>query len=125
MRAEFLNVRCSLIDETFAGALAAVNDLPKDEYAAFLNRLLSEVLSEWATQSVNSKPVVLIAPEDAGFIKSGGVEIRPDARVSLGVILLSTDGRVEYENTVGSRINMVKAELMPLLDKILFAKADT
>jgi len=123
--AALLNVRCALIDEAFNKAAEAVRGLPGNEYAELLNRLFFEALEALAGQSPDSKPVVLVAPEDAALIKSGGAEIRPDARVSLGVILRSTDGRVEYENTVGSRIGMVKPEMMPILDKILFDKTKT
>ncbi|MBI5970433.1 MAG: hypothetical protein HY884_04700 [Deltaproteobacteria bacterium] len=119
--AAILDVRCSLIDEAFNGALQAVKALPKDEYAILLNRLLDEAMDALADK--DSKPVALVAPVDAALIKSGRAEIRPDARVSFGIILQSTDGRVVNENTMSSRIGMVKPELMPILDKILFDKA--
>ncbi len=120
-----LSVRCALIAGAFSKAAEAVRKLPGYEYAELLNRLLAEAMEVWAAHGNASRPVVLAAPEDAGLIAGAGAEIKPNGRVSLGVMLQSNDGRVEYENTVGSRLNLVRPEMMPILDRILFDKTKT
>lgn len=114
-----LGVRHHLMDEVFARSLKRFKELPKDEYAKLLNSLYAETKADWLRAGITEKPIVLISESDAGLIKDQA-DFRFDASVSLGVVFVSFDARLRFENTIQSRMAKARTELIPVINKVLF-----
>lgn len=113
-----LEARHKAIDEVFRAAAASVGGLSKPAYAALIRGLYDGLKSGW---NLDEPPVVYVRPTDIGLIPNDGFDVKPDAGVGFGVVFASKDNRVRYENTVESRIKMMKANLVPVIDRLLFA----
>lgn len=101
-------------------ALTRFRELPSERYAALLGFFYEETKRSWQKDRPLEKPVVLLNPSDMGLLKDAGVEFRPDESVSIGVVFVSEDLKMRYENTAVSRLKRARAALEPLLNSILF-----
>lgn len=90
----------------------------RGDYKAVINGFLDELLKEW-DQAAFGAPTALLNPVDIGLVKRDGLEFRPDALVKLGVVLVSTDGAIRFENTVGSRLKKAERLLCARLDRLI------
>lgn len=120
-KAAGLQARQDSIEEVFGAVAARINKLNADEYAALIRGLYELLKAEW---TLDESFVVSINPQDAGLLRDNGVEVRPDATVTHGVVLTTKDGKVRYENTVASRIKMMRANLVPVINKSLFGDTE-
>lgn len=114
-----LRARHGLIDQVLRDTLERFRSMSGHEYSVVLNGLYEELKREWDA-SGEDRPIVLVNPADTGLLNDGYGEVRADKDVSLGVVFTSKDGKVRFDNTVPSRLRKSRAELMPLLDKLLF-----
>ncbi len=112
-----LKARHEIIEKVLDDALEGFKGLPREEYAEVLKSLYEELKKEWGSRE---KPVVLVNPEDTGFIKEASFEVRPDPDVRLGAVFVSGDGRIRYENTIPSRIKSIRPDLVAAVEKTLF-----
>lgn len=115
-----LKARRELIDDVFSEAVKSLNGLPGDRYEEFLGRLFGELKAEWAKDRGKEKPVALVNPADMGIIKDHEIEFKPDPKIEAGVVFVSADNRLRYENTVPSRVARIRADLLPNINKMLF-----
>ncbi|MFQ5735309.1 MAG: V-type ATP synthase subunit E family protein [Thermodesulfobacteriota bacterium] len=117
-----LSVRHEMAEEVFRRVTERVEGLPPEQYARLLGRLYEELKKDWFGAKEPSAHAVLINPKDAGLVSFSGVEFRPDEGVSLGVVFVSDDGRLRYENTVSSRIKKTRDTLVSMIDGILLGR---
>lgn len=115
-----LKARRELIDDVFSEAVKSLNGLPKDRYEEFLGMLFSELKAEWAKDRGKEKPIALVNPADMGIIKDHEIELKPDPKIEAGLVFVSADNRLRYENTVSSRVARIRADLLPNINKMLF-----
>ena len=118
-----LSVRSEMAEEVLKRVEQGFKDLPRERYSALLNRFYSELKADWFEAHEPSAHLVLINPADMGLVKDTEAEFKADDGVSLGVVFVSKDGRLRYENTVSSRIWKGRDALLPMVDGILTGKA--
>ena len=114
-----LSVRSEMAEEVLKRVEQGFKDLPRERYSALLNRFYSELKADWFEAHEPSAHLVLINPADMGLVKDTEAEFKADDGVSLGVVFVSKDGRLRYENTVSSRIWKGRDALLPMVDGIL------
>jgi len=118
-----LTVRSEMAEEVLRRVEQGFKDLPREQYGALINRFYSELKADWFEAHEPSAHLVLLNPADMGLIKDPEAEFKADEGVSLGVVFVSKDGRLRYENTVSSRIWKGRDALLPMVDGILTGKA--
>lgn len=118
---EKLKVRHALIERAMEEAGKRFSSMPEDEYRRLLARLFSELKSDWERGRPGEGPVVFVNPADVGLIETS-YEVRPDSRVSLGVVFASSDGTVRFENSVPGRLSRAKAVMVPAMNELLFGE---
>ena len=114
-----LSVRSEMADEVLRRVEQGFKMLPREQYSALLNRFYSELKADWFEAHEPSAHLVLLNPEDMELVKDPEAEFRADEGVFLGVVFVSKDGRLRYENTVSSRIWKGRDILLPMVDGIL------
>ncbi len=114
-----LKVREGLIEKVFEETLKRLEGLPGEKREALVARLYEELKNDWARRSVE-RPLILVNPSDAGAIKDGWGAVMGDSSVSLGVIFVSTDKKIVFDNTIESRLKRAQRALLPRIDAMLF-----
>ena len=111
--------RWDAIDRVFDLALSRFKELPRPEYGELLGRFHDELMLAWDA-TLAGEPIVLINPQDIQLLGRVGAAVRPDDTVSLGVVFVSADGRIRFENTVSSRMNRLRKPAVIRVYKTLF-----
>ena len=91
-------------------------------YKDILIKLLREAIERWGEEIKTDDFIVYVSEEDLSFLKnfSNDAEIKADRDMKEGVILISKDNRFRLINTLKSRMERAKADILPSLNKILF-----
>lgn len=118
---EKLGVRRRLIDGAILESEKRFGALPKDDYSKLLGQLFIELEKMWQKERPGEMPVVLVASTDAGLFKTP-YEVREDGGVKSGVVFVSADNAVLFENTVASRLEKGRAALVPAINEMLFGE---
>ncbi len=113
-----LSVRHEIIEGVLKEAEQSFRGLPNEEYSRLINNLYGELKNDWPFEAGNA--IALVNPNDAGLIKDGFAQVKPDAGVTLGVVFTSKDGRIRFENTVRSRIQKARSSLLTAINKTVF-----
>ena len=104
-----------------------LGDIQKNrDYPVVLERLLKEALAEWNGSMKGRDAQVIAAKRDIPLLKKikasdDNYEIVPDEAeaVSSGVVIASKDRRFRITNTLLSRLERAKGELVSVIDKAL------
>jgi len=104
-----------------------LGDIQKNrDYPVVLERLLKEALAEWNGSMKGRDAQVIAAKRDIPLLKKikasdDNYEIVPDEAeaVSSGVVIASKDRRFRITNTLISRLERAKGELVSVIDKAL------
>lgn len=116
---ELLRARHEAINAAIEEAGRRIRRLPPEEYSRLILSFHEEARRVWDSE-IGSPPLLRVNPEDARIFKERGVEAVPDERVSLGVLLVSTDGRIRFENTLSSRTEKARKRISSGINSILF-----
>lgn len=114
-----LAIRHELADRAVNDAQERFASLPKEEYSGFLGQLFSELKSEWDIERPGEVPVVLVNQADMGLLKTD-LKVREDNGVRLGVVFVSGDGKIRFENTVAARLSKGRTVMAPAINEMLF-----
>lgn len=124
-----LNQRQAAIAKVLRCAHNRFKQIPKDKaYPDILKRLLSEAVDNWRNYMKGEKALIAASKEDASVFKSlkhiADCEIIPDerGRMSPGVIIISKDKRYKVTNTLESRLDKARPELVSIIDRALFGE---
>ena len=104
-----------------------LGDIQKNrDYPVVLERLLKEALAEWNGSMKGRDAQIIAAKRDIPLLKKirasdDNYEIVPDEAeaVSSGVVIASKDRRFRITNTLLSRLERAKGELVSVIDKAL------
>lgn len=111
--------RWAAIDHAFELALSRFKEMPRPEYGELLGRFHDELARAWDA-ALAGEPIVLINPQDVQLLGRVGATVRPDDTVSLGVVFVSADGRIRFENTVPSRMSRLRKPAVIRIYETLF-----
>jgi len=122
-----LDAREEVISEAFSEAVERLKNLPRDKYREVLLNLIKE-----GVEAIQGDAEVLLRKEDSRLITSTmlkelsselGFQIKKSKeRISAigGVVVRSSDGRIEVDNTFETRLERQKDELRKEVAKVLF-----
>lgn len=120
-KAACLKARQEAVESVLEAARARLSALAPGEHATLIRGLYEGLKAEWA---FDEPPVVFVNPRDVPLLRDSGVEARSDPAVVDGVVFIAPDGKVRYENTVASRMRMMRPGLVPMVDRVLFNEGE-
>jgi len=97
------------------------------DYPVILERLFEEAMDRWRIHGMGQKAMVILSKEDIPlldiFSSYSGCEIVADETGTIppGVIVTSQDGKYRVLNTLLSRLEKVRLEMIMIIDRILFS----
>lgn len=115
-----LGVRQELITRAIDEARKRFFSLKGEDHSKLIAHLYGELERDWARARHNEAPVVRVNPADVKLIRADGAIVEPDESIAAGVVFTSADGRVRFENTVSSRIERAKKDMIPAINEMLF-----
>lgn len=127
VREAILKERQAGINRVLEKTRDRLGDIQKNrDYPVVLERLLKEALAEWNGSMKGRDAQVIAAKRDIPLLKKirasdNNYEIVPDEAeaVSSGVVIASKDRRFRIANTLLSRLERAKGELVSVIDKAL------
>jgi len=109
-----------------------LKELRKDkDYPEILKRLCKEAMDGWHAMGTDFKSVptekalIMVSKQDISYLKHIlGYEIVSDESedISPGVVIMSRDKRFKIINTLHSRLEKKRTELVSMIDKMLFGE---
>jgi len=120
-----LSAREEILSELFIKAERKIFELKKGgKYSDILKRLFREAVDKGREEIDAGELVVYTSEDDLHLLKdtavSRGIEIKAGKKVAEGVIVASRDDRFKLINTLKSRMERAKTDLLPLLNHMLF-----
>ncbi|MBI3752702.1 MAG: hypothetical protein HY266_01490 [Deltaproteobacteria bacterium] len=113
------------LDEVNAG----LHELRKEkEYPEIVKRLFKEAMDRWRAFMKEEKALAVVPKQDISLFKdlssSAAYEIvaYETGDMSPGVIVIGKDERFKIINTLHSRLEMARSELVSMIDKALFGE---
>lgn len=95
-------------------------------YPDILERLFKEAMDKWRIHGIGQKAVGILLKEDIPLLKTlvsdAECEMTPDetGNMAPGVIIMSEDGKYKIINTLHSRFEKARPEMVAIIDRILF-----
>lgn len=114
-----IDSRRALMDAVFERSALAFSSIERTEYRRILNRWYDELKAAWDEAGLTAEPVVIVNPADRELLDQSGFLLKADPLVTHGLVFVSADGRVRFENTFASRLDRAREDVMPLLERIL------
>lgn len=114
-----IDCRRALIDDVFKKALISFSSLERKEYGRVLDRWYDELCIAWEDAGLTEPPIVLINPVDAPLMEKKNACLRPDPLVECGIVFVSADASVRFENTFASRLEKAREDIMPVIERML------
>ena len=118
-----ISVKSEVLSELFQKAEKKIVEIKNGgNYKDILIKLLREAIERWGEEIKTDDFIVYVSEEDLSFLKnfSNDAEIKADRDMKEGVILISKDNRFRLINTLKSRMERAKADILPSLNRILF-----
>lgn len=120
-----ISAKTEVLSELFQKAEERIIELKNGgNYKNILIKLLGEAIERWGEEIKTDDFIVYVSEEDLSLLKntdiSGEFKIQADKNIKEGVILVSTDNRFRLINTLKSRMERAKADMLPILNKVLF-----
>lgn len=116
------------LDEVNAG----LHELRKEKgYPEIMKRLFKEAMDRWRAFMKEEKALAVVPKQDLSLFKdlssSDAYEIVADetGNMSPGVIVIGKDERFKIINTLHSRLEMARSELVSMIDRTLFASQES
>lgn len=120
---ERLGTSARVLDEAWSRLQKIRGDIG---YPDLLERLFREAINKWRIHEIGQKAVVILSREDIPllktFVSDAEYEIIPDetGNMAPGVIIMSKDGKCRIINTLLSRFEKARPEMIVIIDRILF-----
>lgn len=120
-----ISAKTEVLSELFQKAEERIIELKNGgNYKNILIKLLIESVERWKDEIKTDDFIVYVSEEDLSLLKntdiSGEFKIQAGKDIKEGVILVSTDNRFRLINTLKSRMERAKADILPILNKVLF-----
>ena len=120
-----ISVKSEVVTELFQKVEERIIEFKNGgNYKDILIKLLREAVERWGEEIKTDDFIVYVSEEDLPLLKNTDIssefEIQAGEDISEGVILVSRDNRFRMVNTLKSRMEMAKADILPILNKILF-----
>ncbi|MBI5047974.1 MAG: hypothetical protein HZB54_03350 [Deltaproteobacteria bacterium] len=124
-----LKERQLAINKVLDMAYNRLEDLRHDkDYPNILKRLFKEAADKWQIYMGDTKAEVIVSKKDIAILadlnNASGFEFIPYQTENMppGIVIMSKDKKYKMVNTLDSRLEKAKAELVSTIDKILFSE---
>lgn len=120
-----LRQRQLAVTKVFECVVERLNELRKEkDYPDILKRLYKEAMDGWHDSMKDEKALVMVSKQDVSYLNNiPGCEIVSDETGDMlhgGVVIVSRDKRFKIINTLHSRLEKKKPELVSMIDSTLF-----
>ena len=120
-----ISVKSEVLSELFQKAEKKIVEIKNGgNYKDILIKLLREAIERWGEEIKTDDFIVYVSEKDLSLLKNTDIssefKIQQDKDIREGVILVSRDNRFRMVNTLKSRMERAKADILPVLNKILF-----
>jgi len=118
-----ITAKIEVLSGLFQEVEKRISELKKENlYSDILKGLFKESVENGMGEIGAGKFIVYVFEEDLPLLKniSDGIEVNTDRNMTEGVILISRDNRFRMVNTLKSRMERAKADMLPVLNEILF-----
>ncbi len=120
-----ISVKSEVLSELFQKTEKRIIEIKNGgNYKDILIKLLREAVEKWKDEIKTDDFIVYVSEEDLSLLKntdiSGEFEIQAGKDIKEGVILVSRDNKFRMVNTLKSRMERAKADMLPILNKVLF-----
>ena len=120
-----ISAKSEVLTELFQKAEKKIVEIKNGgTYKDILIKLLREAIERWGEEIKTDDFIVYVSEEDLSLLKnmdiSSEFKIQPDKDIREGVILVSRDNRFRMVNTLKSRMERAKADMLPVFNKVLF-----
>ena len=120
-----ISVKSEVLSELFQKAEKKIVEIKNGgNYKDILIKLLREAIERWVEEIKTDDFIVYVSEEDLSLLKNTDIssefEIQAGEDMREGVILVSRDNRFRMVNTLKSRMERAKADMLPVLNEILF-----
>lgn len=119
-----LRQRQLAVTKVFECVVERLNELRKEkDYPDILKRLYKEAMDGWHDSMKDEKTLVMVSKQDVSYLNNiSGCEIVSDETGDMlhGVVIMSMDKRFKIINTLHSRLEKKKPELVSMIDSTLF-----
>ena len=120
-----ISVKSEVLSELFQEAEKRISELKRGgDYKDILKGLFREVVEKGKDEISDGEFIVYVSEEDLSLLKNTDIsrefEIQAGEDIREGVILVSRDNRFRMVNTLKSRMERAKADMLPILNEILF-----
>lgn len=122
-----LRQRQLAVTKVFELAAERLNEMRKGkDYPDMLKRLCKEALDGWHDSMKGEKALIMVLKQDASYLNNtSNCEIVSDETGDMppgGVVIMSRDKRFKIINTLHSRLEKKRPEIVSMIDKMLFAE---
>lgn len=119
-----LRQRQLAVTKVFDCMVERLNELRKEkDYPDILKRLYKEAMDGWHDSMKDEKALIMVSKQDVLYLNNiSGCEIVSDETGDMlpgGVVIVSRDKRFKIINTLHSRLEKKKPELISMIDEIL------
>jgi vacuolar-type H+-ATPase subunit E/Vma4 len=118
-----ISAKSEILSELFQKAEKRIIEIKnRENYKDTLIKLLRESIERWREEIRTDDFIIYVCEDDMPLLKnfSSDVEIKTDRDMKEGVILVSRDNKFRLINTLKSRMERARTDLLPLLNKVLF-----
>lgn len=120
-----ISVKSEVLSELFQKTEKRIIEIKNEgNYKDILIKLLREAVERWKDEIKTADFIVYVSEDDLSLLKntdiSGEFEIQAGKDIREGVILVSRDNKFRMVNTLKSRMERAKADLLPVLNKVLY-----
>ena len=120
-----ISVKSEVLSELFQKTEKRIIEIKNGgNYKDILIKLLREAVEKWKDEIKTDDFIVYVSEDDLSLLKntdiSGEFEIQAGKDMREGVILVSRDNKFRMINTLKSRMERAKADMLPVLNKVLF-----
>ncbi len=117
-----ISAKTEVLSELFQKAEERIIELKN--YKDILIKLLREAIERWGEEIKTDDFIVYVSEDDLSALKNEDIssefKIQAGKDIREGVILVSKDNRFRMENTLKSRMERAKSDMLPILNKVLF-----
>ncbi|MBI5748134.1 MAG: hypothetical protein HZA00_03340 [Nitrospinae bacterium] len=120
-----ISVKTEVLSELFKKVEERIIEFKNGgNYKDILIKLLGEAIERWWEEIKSDDFIVYVSEDDLFLLKNTDIasefKIQAGKDIKEGIILISKDNRFRMVNTLKSRMERAKAEILPILSKILF-----
>src|SRR3990167_7520301 len=120
-----ISAKSEVLTELFQKAEKKIVEIKNGgTYKDILIKLLREAIERWGEEIKTDDFIVYVSEKDLSLLKNTDIssefKIQQDKDIREGVILVSRDNRFGMVNTLKSRMERAKADMLAVFNKVLF-----